>query len=180
MDFSLAARIRSRRKAVRILSRILSQNRRVFQPFFFPNPCRKIHTNFGKAFPSGFSGCSTLVCVAAFVCQYFYADQRRLARQPFLLEDLLATQPREHRLSDLDFPGQKPTPDPLCACTALMVCHCYKLTSYVRDGAQTTAKLLIQSVSAENFCYMPLVGGGGVLAFLFFFSFFLSCSCLCF
>ena len=38
-----------------------------------------------------------------------------------LLQELLATQPREHRLSDLDFPGQMFTPDSLCACAALSV-----------------------------------------------------------
>ena len=31
-----------------------------------------------KHFPNGFSGRSTLVCVAAFGCQYFYADQPKL------------------------------------------------------------------------------------------------------
>ena len=75
-------------KLARILSRILSRNRPEFFSPFFPAPKNprqihatfgaKIHANFGNFFLSGFSGCSTLVCVAAFGCQYFYADQRRL------------------------------------------------------------------------------------------------------
>ena len=55
-----------------------------------PNPRHfrgggEIHANFGFFFLRGFSGCSTLVCVAACGCQYFYADQWRLVSSPFLL-----------------------------------------------------------------------------------------------
>ena len=76
--------------------------------FFQPAPQKtsrakaKIRANFGNIFPSCFSGCLSLVCIAA-----------------FLFQELLATQPREHRLNDLDFSEQKSTPDPLRACGAL-------------------------------------------------------------
>ena len=39
----------------------------------------KVHANF-KAFSHGFSGRSSLVWVAAFGCQYFYADQPKICK----------------------------------------------------------------------------------------------------
>ena len=62
---------------------------RIFSGLFFPAPKKSTPNprrlrrgqnprQFWKLFFSGFSGCSTLVCVAAFGCQYVYADQRRL------------------------------------------------------------------------------------------------------
>ena len=60
---------------------------RFFYPFF---PCpQKIHAKstppkspnarqFWNSFSSGFSGCSSMACVTAIGCQYFYADQPRL------------------------------------------------------------------------------------------------------
>ena len=69
-----------------------------------PNPHQ-----FGKNFPNGsMAGCSTLDFVPAFGCQHFYADQLRLASNPFLLWEHPATQPREHSFNDLDFPGRNP------------------------------------------------------------------------
>ena len=74
-------------------------------PFFpVPKNTRQIYptqkllkfTPISKHFPNGFSACSTLVCVAAFGCQYFYA-----------------VQPRWNRLNDFDFPRQKSPPNPL-------------------------------------------------------------------
>ena len=89
--FDFAARIRSRILPETgtnfVTSFVTSLVANFFSPFF-PAPKNpreihatfgaKIHANFGSFFPSDFSGCSTLVCVAAFGCQYFYADQRRL------------------------------------------------------------------------------------------------------
>ena len=85
-EFS-AAQIRSRilpETGTNFVPTSVPSSPRIFQPFF---PCprknpRRIHATFGaklgNIFPNGFSGCPTLVCVAAIGCQHFYADPPRL------------------------------------------------------------------------------------------------------
>ena len=96
VDFLLLARIRSRilletgaSFVTHFVTNFVPKSPRIFQASF-PVLFKKIHAKSTPAsgpkstpiletfFFSGFSGCSTLVCVAAFGCQYVYADQRRL------------------------------------------------------------------------------------------------------
>ena len=97
--FDLAARIRSRilletgtnfvtHFVVNFVTNIVPKSLRIVSGLF--SLSQKIHAKSTppsgpKSMPiletfflSGFSGCSTLVCVAALGCQYVYADQRRL------------------------------------------------------------------------------------------------------
>ena len=117
-----------------ILSRILcTKSPRIFSALlssvpFWKNPRRihatfgaKIHANIWNLFPLPVVSlaCSTLICVAAFGRRYFYAWPMKICKLTISVLGTSNDTTQGASSQWLDFPGQKFTPDPLCACAAL-------------------------------------------------------------